>query len=325
MVFSIIGSIGSPYIVREHDYFGISSSVAILRPNSKKINSKFLYYWMTSDVFQKYVENIKSGAAQGFLSLGMINKLPVLLPDMSTQVNIARSLSTYDELIENNNSRIGLLEKATQDLYKEWFVRFRFPGYKETKFINGIPYRWSVEKFGDKVEIIDGDRGKNYPTQGEFSNNGYCLFLNTGNVTQIGFNFSTNSFISEEKDNKLRKGKLQYGDVVMTTRGTVGNVALYNDFVKYENMRINSGMVIIREKIEGIPTEFIYALLKSDSMKNSIVSYSSGSAQPQLPIKDMRKIKFILPTNDLINRFVEKSNKVNLMISNLQTQNINLK
>lgn len=76
---------------------------------------------------------------------------------------------------------------------------------------------------GQLAEIIDGDRGKNYPKQDEFYPQGYCLFLNTGNVTKEGLIFEENQFIMKEKDEALRKGKLKRGDIVYTTRGTVGN------------------------------------------------------------------------------------------------------
>ena len=101
---------------------------------------------------------------------------------------------------------------------------------------------------GEMAEIIDGDRGKNYPQQHEFLDEGYCLFLNTGNVTKAGFSFDSNRFISKEKCDLLRKGKLQRHDIVYTTRGTVGNAAYYSDSIPYEHVRINSGMVIIRPK-----------------------------------------------------------------------------
>ena len=149
-------------------------------------------------------------------------------------------------MIDNNSGRIELLEQAAQELYREWFVRFRFPGYENAKFEDGLPENWSYVRFGKTIEIIDGDRGVNYPKQEEFYPEGDCLFLNAGNVTAKGFDFSSCSYITKEKDAILRKGKLQHGDVVLTTRGTVGNVAFYNETMTFSEMRINSGMVILR-------------------------------------------------------------------------------
>lgn len=138
------------------------------------------------------------------------------------------------------------------------------------------------------VEILDGDRGKNYPKKNEFSDNGYCLFLNTKNVTSSGFNFSELNFITEEKDCLLRKGKLERNDIVLTTRGTVGNVAFYNEGVDFENIRINSGMVIIRPA--GLHPVFNYQLFKFLTLDLS--EFISGSAQPQLPIRDLKQVIF---------------------------------
>ena len=109
------------------------------------------------------------------------------------------------------------------------------------------------------IDIIDGDRGVNYPKLNEFYENEHCLFLNTGNVTQSGFDFSKCQFINFEKDEKLRKGKLIRNDIVLTTRGTLGNIGYYSDKIPFENVRINSGMVIIRSKntADFIPN-FIY-------------------------------------------------------------------
>ena len=103
-------------------------------------------------------------------------------------------------------------------------------------------------KLGDVIDFIDGDRGKQYPSQGEFYDSGFCLFLSTKNVPNTKFNFDEKMFITEEKDVALRKGKVKIGDYVLTTRGTVGNFALYSERIPYKNVRINSGMVILRKK-----------------------------------------------------------------------------
>lgn len=153
---------------------------------------------------------------------------------------------------------------------------------------------------GDFVDFIDGDRGKNYPTFDEFTDTGYCLFLNASNVTSSGFNFDTGMFVTEEKDKLMNKGHLSPYDIVLTSRGTLGNVALYDKHIKYENIRINSGMLIIRPKTEQLSPYFIYALLKSSYMKAAIQRFRSGSAQPQLPIKDLQKINFDIPESDAI-------------------------
>jgi type I restriction enzyme S subunit len=145
------------------------------------------------------------------------------------------------------------------------------------------------------VSILDGDRGTNYPSQDDFLSAGHCLFLNTGNVTPGGFDFSNCAFISEEKDNVLRKGKLVRGDIVLTTRGTVGNVGLFNERIPFDHVRINSGMVILRPEQETLSSYFLYLFLRSDLFKEQANSLRSGSAQPQLPIRDLKCVEITVP------------------------------
>lgn len=153
---------------------------------------------------------------------------------------------------------------------------------------------WKEYKLGEApLEIIDGDRGTNYPTQDEFFESEHTLFLSTKNVRKTGFDFQERQFITKEKDDKLRKGKLIKNDLVLTTRGTVGNLGFYSESVKFENIRINSGMVIIRPKPnELLPLYnfYIFRYLQFD-----FETFSSGSAQPQLPIRDMKEIPILLP------------------------------
>lgn len=153
-----------------------------------------------------------------------------------------------------------------------------------------------IQKFIEApIQIIDGDRGKNYPTDSEFSDDGYCLFLNTGNVTNSGFNFSNCQFISADKDQTLRKGKLKRNDLVMTTRGTVGNIGYYNNEIPFENIRINSGMVIFRTNQEAISSAYLYQYFRSTYFNRQVNSLRTGAAQPQLPIRDIKCIKIQIP------------------------------
>ena len=173
---------------------------------------------------------------------------------------------------------------------------------------------------GELADIIDGDRGKNYPQQHEFLEEGYCLFLNTGNVTSSGFSFESNQFISKEKCDILRKGKLSRNDIVYTTRGTVGNAAFYSESVPYEHVRINSGMVIIRPNEEIVSTRFLYQILKSNYYRPYFKKYCTGSAQPQLPIKNFSKIELDLPELAIQQRIADILSGYDDLIENNQKQ-----
>lgn len=158
---------------------------------------------------------------------------------------------------------------------------------------------WPKVTFDDApLQIIDGDRGSNYPKQDEFHDEGHCLFLNTGNVTKSGFDFGNCQFISEQRDSLLRKGKLSREDVIMTTRGTIGNVGYFNQNVPFEHIRINSGMVIFRANREKLLPSFLYQYLRSEQFNKQVNSLRSGAAQPQLPIRDIKVIELPLPSVD---------------------------
>jgi len=171
LVFSIIGTIGEPYLVRTTDRWGISSSVAIVRPKRNVIDPAFLLYWFKGPVFQSALFGIKGGVAQGYVSLEMIRSLPVPRFSLPIQRRIATILSAYDELIENSQRRIQILEAMARALYREWFVHFRFPGHESvsrvawtlgdtsTSLGARIPLGWAVKKLGEIAE----DMRRNVP------------------------------------------------------------------------------------------------------------------------------------------------------------------
>ncbi|MDH1487705.1 restriction endonuclease subunit S [Acinetobacter johnsonii] len=157
---------------------------------------------------------------------------------------------------------------------------------------------YNFSKFQEaSIQIIDGDRGNNYPKSDDFYDNEYCLFLNAGNVTKSGFKFESTQFINKEKDALLRKGKLQKNDLVITTRGTVGNIAYFDESIPFENIRINSGMVIVRSEIDLEPI-YLNQFLKSDLFEKWLEKNVFGSAQPQLTVKLLNSISISYPSKE---------------------------
>ena len=153
-----------------------------------------------------------------------------------------------------------------------------------------------TSRFDDApLQIIDGDRGSNYPNQSEFATAGHCLFLNAGNVTTSGFRFSDCAFITAEKDASLRKGKLVRNDVVLTTRGTVGNAAYFDDSIPFDHIRINSGMVILRAQTPDLQPRYLYLFVRSALFHSQVSALRTGSAQPQLPIRDINRVEIPIP------------------------------
>ncbi|MNJ43061.1 EcoKI restriction-modification system protein HsdS [compost metagenome] len=159
-----------------------------------------------------------------------------------------------------------------------------------------VPKGWlSTTIDGAKIKVIDGDRGKEYPKAADFLEAGYCLFLSAKNVTKSGFLFDELQFINKDKDQKLRKGRVERGNIVLTTRGSVGQFAYFDDSVPYDVMRINSGMVVIDASQSELSARFLYALCRSSIVAKQIEAASFGSAQPQLTVGIIKGIKLPVP------------------------------
>ena len=246
-----------------------------------EVNKQYFVYAVRYKL--KEMEAKTHGATMKHIVKKDFDNTLVPFPALDRQEEIAQILSKADAII---NTRIRELE-VLDNLIKARFVEmFGDPVYNTAN----LPFQPMTEV----CEIIDGDRGKNYPKQEDFFDEEYCLFLNAKNVTSHGFDFSECMFITKEKDEALRKGKLKRGDVVLTTRGTLGNLAFYTDDVPFDNVRINSGMVILRMNRQIIDEGFFIEQFRMqvDDIKKSI---AGGSAQPQLPISTMNKINVIVP------------------------------
>jgi type I restriction enzyme S subunit len=306
----------------------VSTGFAVLSAMERDLDNRFLYYIISNEHFTQYLVSVEQGANYPAVSANDISKAKIQLPPLHTQRKIASILSAYDDLIENNLKRIKLLEEKAQRTYEEWFVKMRFPGYETAKIdeVTGLPEGWDKVKLGNtSIQMIDGDRGKNYPKQDEFTKEGYCLFLNTGNVTNNGFQFQNIQFITQNKDEQLRKGKIKVNDIILTTRGTIGNVALYNSLIEYENVRINSGMLILRCVESDINYHYFHQLLISNHFQGLLKTYSYGAAQPQLPIGTIIHLHITKPSINIQNEFSDYM-KINIGVAyRLKKQNRLLK
>ena len=248
-------------------------------------------------------EGLVNGATRQKLTQAAMRQMVIPYRDMTEQLQIIKKISQIVRSIEKRKEELQLLDQLVKSRFIELF------GDPVSNSM-GLP----TEPMTTVCAIIDGDRGKNYPKQDEFSDTGYCLFLNAKNVTATGFSFENRMFITKEKDKALHNGKLERGDVVLTTRGTLGNLAFYDDSVPFKNVRINSGMVILRMK-KSVMTEVFFMeqfKLQLQSIKGKI---ASGSAQPQLPISTMNKIRILLAPMALQEQFaafVEQTDKSKL-------------
>ena len=277
-----------------------TSEMLPLRPDKDVLLREYLVAYLRSDEFVTWAVSKTAGAKMPRLGTKELLSKDIPLPTLERQRDIALQFDTIHKLILIRKQQLEKLDELVKARFVEMFGDTE---HNEKK----LP----TSSMTELCEIIDGDRGANYPKQEEFSDNGFCLFLNAKNVTANGFSFENCMFITAEKDKLLRKGKLSRGDVVLTTRGTIGNLAFYDGVVPYEHIRINSGMVILRMKQERITERFFIEQFKMQlaSIKERI---ASGSAQPQLPISTMNKIVMLVPDVELQAQFavfVEQTDK----------------
>lgn len=289
-------SFGRPYIMKIDGC--IHDGWLVLRDENNLFDKRFLYYYLSAPSTYQKLKNMAVGGVVNNLNSKMVREVSVPLPSMNEQLKIISVLSSVENLIISRNKQLNKLDELVKSRFVEMFG---------DPIVNSLNIK--EKPMTEVCEIIDGDRGKNYPTADEFLDEGYCLFLNAKNVTSSGFNFDTCMFITKEKDEALRKGKLSRGDVVLTTRGTLGNLAFFTEEVPYEHIRINSGMVILRMKPDVV--DEIYFIEQFKMMLIDIkTKIASGSAQPQLPISTMNKISVLIPEIEKQRQFADFAKQV---------------
>lgn len=198
ILFSMAGIyLGKLAIVKDEDVpANTNQAVALIRFN-KGVNIDYIYYFMVQKSFNAYVNCMSAQAAQPNINLKQIGNLQIALPTDEQQKRIADILSAYDNLIENNNKRIKLLEQMAESLYKEWFVRFRFPGYENIEFENVIPKGWDVKKVKNCVKRLPFNQ---LYKQSDLENEGTVIVIDQSSSDFLGFhNNEPSHYASIEK------------------------------------------------------------------------------------------------------------------------------
>lgn len=260
--------------------FSTSTDNFIVSTIKEKILTKYLYFLLKYNI--SILESWFQWAWLKHISKEYLNNLQIPVSSIEYQEEIVKEIEEYEKIIF---SAIKIIETCK-------------PKIK-------IKKEWEIVEIWDLFEIIDWDRWENYPTKDEFFNEWYCLFLNTKNVLENRFNFDEKSFISKEKDELLRNWKLQKWDIVLTTRWTLWNIAYFDENINFENIRINSWMVILRPN-KNILHKYMIFLFQTNYIKTYIDLINSWSAQPQLPIKELRQIKISLPSLEEQEKIVEE-------------------
>lgn len=163
LVFTCWGTIGQVGLIPDdgpYPEYIISNKQLKLRVNRDLADPRFCFYYFASPRYVAHVRNRGIGGAVPGINLGILKSLPIALPPLDVQHRIADLLSAYDDLIENNRRRMRLLEEAAQQLYREWFVRFRFPGREHTRITKGIPEGWRKATAFDAMQVLSGGTPK---------------------------------------------------------------------------------------------------------------------------------------------------------------------
>jgi len=327
VVFSIIGSIGEPYLVKNGDHFGISSSVAILRPDPSFLFPKYLYYWIKGSIFQNAIYGIKGGVAQGYVSLEMIRSLPLKYPPLPTQRKIAAILSAYDDLIENNTRRIKIMEEMAQALYREWFVHFRFPGHEKVPMVDSplgrIPEGWEVDELGNIVSEIIDYRGKT-PKKlgGDWCEEG-IITLSALNVKQGKLvNLDKAKRVDEKLYRKWMKSELMKGDILMTSEAPLGELYWLAEKRTY---CLSQRLFSIRANKDRIQSAMLFYFLSSQVIQKEIKARATGTTVLGIRQSQLRNVPIIIPPQKIQERIASIFEDFLIAVNVLQMKNDKLR
>ena len=276
--------------------------------NKEKVDRTYLYYYLLHQT-PFYLGGV-NGATMVHITKKNMEKKTVYIPSsLNVQHRIASILSTYDTLIENNTKRIRLLEKMAENLYKEWFVRFRFPGHENVEMENGLPKGWKRGTLRDIVEFQNGFAFKS----DTFCNDGKFSIVTIKNVQAEGFYGSNTDKVAEIPQRMPSYCKLVQGDILLSLTGNIGRVCRVQGNGYLLNQRV--------AKLKSLFPFYNYCLFKSDYIFQSLNVISYGTAQLNLsPVKAL-KIRVNIPSKENIEHFEHKVGPMFNKIDNLQHQN----
>lgn len=301
-----IGSLGKKMCLTDTECFTNQAVNAVI-PN-KENDGEFLYYAFKASVLA-YVKQLDSGTTSGRenVSKSSFSKIKVRVPPLPTQQKIASILSAYDNLIQNYKKQIETLQTAASELYKEWFVRFRFPGYKNSRFENGIPEGWKVEKLFDVAKIIYG-----YP----FNSDEFCDDSSLNPVVRIRdiLDNYTNTYTSETCDEKYW---INPNEMLIGMDG-IFHMSLWTGKRALQNQRT----VRVTSKVKNLSNYYLYFSLypQIKALEQMIV----GTTVAHLGDKHIKKITILIPEDKILKMSFERLEPIMNRIYSLQQQITNL-
>ena len=284
----------------------VNQHVSIVRVDNNCANVDYILYYINSPHNKLRLLNIaQGGATREALTKEAIENFIVELPDNNAQDFIANILSSYDNLIENNNRRIAILEEMAQRLYREWFVHFRFPGHENVKMVESklglIPENWHNFKIEN---IVSFNRGKSYRSS-EINVEDGVPFINLKNIRAYGgFNKGgTKLFDGIYKESH----KVRPGDIVMAVTDMTQERRLVGQVARVPNMKSDYA-IISMDLIKLIPFQaqnsvYVYSLLRYSNLSRKIAGFANGANVLHLDPELVLQQDFIMPDHDTIKRF----------------------
>ena len=225
IIYSVVGSFGKPVLIKDNRKFVFQRHIAILRPNSEVVDSRFLYYVMLSRDFYMQADSVAIGAAQRTISLTSLRNMKVELPSLANQIHIANILSRYDSLIENYQKQIKLLEEAAQRLYKEWFVDLRFPGHENTIIVDGVPEGWEKKPALDFFEMSIGKTPPRAQKQWFTKGSNGIPWVSISDMKETMFVQETAEELTQDACENYNIKVVPKGTILLSFKLTVGRVA----------------------------------------------------------------------------------------------------
>lgn len=257
----------------------------------KKADYGFVYYYLK--ISYESLVNLKLGGSQQNLNTQVIKNFPITVPDLPTQQRIAGILSAYDELIEVNNQRIRLLEETARQLYKEWFVRLRFPGHEQTHFVKGVPDSWSEISFRDFIKL---NRGFDLPDE-QIIEGEYPVVAST----------SIKAYHNQYK--------VEAPCVATGRSGSLGTV----QYINQRSWPLNTSLYV--KDFKGNSPRYVYYFLQSLNLEN----FNAGAGVPSLNQNHLHGLKFAVPPKKLQKQFDDFIVPLFSQIETLQSQNTHLR
>lgn len=308
------GTIGEVFYV-DQPYWPLNTALYVI--DFKGNDPRFIAYFLRHKLKNYQSEK----AAVPGVDRNVLHKLAARCPDPQIQQAIVRTLSAYDDLIENNRRRIALLEEAARQLYKEWFVRFRFPGHEHIEIVDGTPVGWVPVAFSAMADVV---RGRSY-TSAELRDDGGRAFVNLKCINRFG-GFRDSGIKGIEGEFQERH-TVRPGDIVMAVTDMTRDAMIVAQSGRIPKT-IESHAVFSMDLVKivakpHVQRDWLYSLLRFSRLPFDVREHANGTNVLHLKPKHIEEWRGVLPPEHLRDWFVDAVQPVFDQIDNLQLQSRN--